>query len=92
MAAAIPAIPPATPLRLLEKTQVILKKLKLFGFKTQRTGSGSLHPTTIKVAKTKACVKGIFETSPWFGKVPLLHIKHKQDVQIAQQILAFQQE
>ena len=27
------------------------KKLKLFGFKTQRTGSGSLHPTTIKVVK-----------------------------------------
>ena len=29
------------------------KKLKLFGFKTQRTGSGSLHPTTIKVVKKK---------------------------------------
>ena len=32
------------------------KKLKLFGSKTQRTGSGSLHPTTIKVVKKKACV------------------------------------
>ena len=40
---------------LWEKLKYFEKKLKLFGFKTQRTGSESLHPATIKVVKKRAC-------------------------------------
>ena len=36
-----------------KKLKLSLEKLKLFGFKTQRTGSESLHPATIKVVKKK---------------------------------------
>ena len=44
-------------LKFLEKKlKLFLKKLKLFGFKTQRTGSESLHPATIKVVKKKPAV------------------------------------
>ena len=31
-----------------------MKKLKLFGFKTQQYGSGPLHPTTKKMLKRQA--------------------------------------
>ena len=43
-----------------KKLKLFLKKLKLFGFKTQRTGSESLHPATIKVVKKRAWPKGIW--------------------------------
>ena len=41
-------------LKFLEKnSSSFSKKLKLFGFKTQQTGSESLHPFTIKVVQKK---------------------------------------
>ena len=49
-------------LKFLEKnSSSFSKKLKLFGFKTQRTGSESLHPATIKVVKKEPVIIPIFE-------------------------------
>ena len=47
------------------------KKLKLFGSQTQRTGSESLHPATIKVVKKKPELS--VKISPSFTKNLLIH-------------------
>ena len=42
----------STKIKKMSKLKLFLKKLKLFGFKTKRTGSESLlHPATIKMEK-----------------------------------------
>jgi len=51
----LPIIKQMSKIKFLEKnSSSFSKKLKLFGFKTQRTGSESLHLATIKVVKQKA--------------------------------------
>ena len=50
----LPKIKKMSKLKFLEKnSSSFSKKLKLFGFKTQQTGSESLHPFTIKVVQKK---------------------------------------